>query len=107
MEERRGINRVDYNVNSVIVMCDTFDKYYVEIDNVSPLGMGITAPVETPDIKGKDIIIVADTLIMYATVTRQKKLENGRFQIGIHAKKFSPEELDYLFNRIGNDVGSE
>lgn len=107
MEERRSINRVEYKVNSVIVLCDTYDKYFVEVDNVSPLGMGITAPNETPDIKGKDIIIVADTLIMYATVTRQEKLEDGRYQIGIHAKKFTQEVLGYLFDRIGSEAEPE
>jgi len=103
MEERRTINRVDYNVQSVIVDCDTYEKYYVEVDNVSPLGMGITAPAGTPDLKGKDIIIVADTLIMYADVTRQEPLEDGKFQIGIQAKKFTPEVLQYLFSHIGGD----
>jgi len=70
MEERRNINRVDYQVKSVIVVCDTYEKYFVEVDNVSPLGMGITGPADLPDINGKDIIIVADTLIMYALVNR-------------------------------------
>lgn len=101
MEERRGINRVDYSVKSVIVCCDNFDKYYVEVDNVSPLGMGITAPADTPNIVGKDIIIVADTLIMYADVTRQELLESGKYQIGIKARKFTPEVLEYLFKCIG------
>jgi hypothetical protein len=102
MEERRNINRVDYQVKSVIVVCDTYEKYFVEVDNVSPLGMGITGPADLPDINGKDIIIVADTLIMYALVNRQKKLDNGTFEIGIEAKKFTPDVLEYLFNHIGN-----
>ena len=33
MEERRGINRVDYVVKSVIVTCDTFEKFVVEAAN--------------------------------------------------------------------------
>ncbi|MBR6238228.1 MAG: hypothetical protein IKQ83_04185 [Lachnospiraceae bacterium] len=103
MEERRNINRVEYKVQSVIVVCDTYEKYYVEVDNVSPLGMGITGPADLPDIEGKDIIIVADTLIMYALVNRQKKLSDGRFEIGIEAKKFTPDVLEYLFNHIGGD----
>lgn len=107
MEERRNINRVEYKVNSVIVLCDTYDKYFVEVDNVSPLGMGITAPADTPDILDKDIIIVADTLIMYATVARQEKMEDGKFQIGIHAKKFTPEVLGYLFEKIGSEAEPE
>ncbi|MCR4788740.1 MAG: hypothetical protein K5888_09140 [Lachnospiraceae bacterium] len=103
MEERRIISRVEYQVKSVIVLCDTYDKYYVDVDNVSPLGMGITAPADLPDIFGKDIIIVADTLIMYALVNRQKKREDGTFEIGIEAKKFTPDVLMYLFEHIGNE----
>ncbi len=103
MEERRSINRVEYKVQSVIVLCDTFDKYYVKVSNVSPLGMGINGPSDLPDIMGKDIIIVADTLIMYALVNRQKKLDDGSFEIGIEAKKFTPEVLNYLFEHIGGD----
>lgn len=100
MEERREINRVEYKVKSVIVTCDTYDKYYVDVDNVSPLGMGITAPADMPDIVGKDIIIVADTLIMYADVTRQETNADGTFQIGIQARKFTPDVLQYLFEHI-------
>ena len=103
MEERRNINRVEYQVKSVIVLCDTYDKYYVDVDNVSPLGMGITGPEDLPDILGKDIIIVADTLIMYALVNRQKKRDNGTYEIGIEAKKFTPDVLTYLFEHIGNE----
>lgn len=100
MDERREINRVDYRVKSVIVTCDTYDKYFVEVDNVSPLGMGVVGPADLPDIVGKDIIIVADTLIMYADVIRQEPMEDGRFQIGIQARKFTPDVLQYLFEHI-------
>lgn len=107
MEERRNISRVEYKVNGVIVLCDSFDKFYVEIDNVSPLGMGITAPADISDIDGKDIIIVSDTLIMYANVTRQEKQDDGRYQVGIQAKKFTPEVLSYLFEHIGSELDTE
>ena len=63
MEERRAIGRVGYSANAVIVVCDTQEKYFVHTENVSPLGMGIRVPEEVPDILGKDIILVADTLI--------------------------------------------
>lgn len=100
IEERRTINRVDYPANSVIVVCSTGEKYYVKTDNVSPLGMGITAPKEMPEIAGKDVIIVAETLIMYADVKRQEKNDNGDWTLGIEARRFTPEVLDYLFNHI-------
>ena len=100
MEERRSIGRVEYPANSVIVVCSTGEKYYVKTDNVSPLGMGITAPEETPEILGQDIIIVAETLIMYADVKRQVKNDDGKWTLGIEAKKFTPEVLEYLFSHI-------
>lgn len=100
MEERREINRVEYKAKSVVVICDTQEKIFVEVKNVSPLGMGIRMPADAPDIKGKDIIIVAETLIMYALVTRQVKEEDGTFTLGIQAKKFTDEVLEYLFTHI-------
>lgn len=101
MEERRSINRVDYKVKSVIVTCDTYEQYFVDVDNVSPLGMGITGPSDLPNLLGKDIIIVADTLIMYADITRQDMNPDGTFQIGIQAKQFTKNVLEYLFQHIG------
>lgn len=100
MEERRKIHRVQYPTRSVIVVCETGEQYYVETENVSPLGMGLHLPKECPDLVGKDIIIVADTLIMYADVKRQEKNEDGSFEAGISARKFSPEVLEYLFEHI-------
>ena len=101
MEERRQINRVEYIAKSVIVVCDTEETIYVEVENVSPLGMGIRMNADAPDIMGKDIIIVAETLIMYAVVNRQEKQEDGSFVVGIHAKKFTQDVLEYLFTHIG------
>ena len=103
MEERRNISRVEYRAKSVIVVCDTGEKYFVETKNVSPLGMGIIMDKDAPDIVGKDIIIVANTLIMYADVNRQEKNEDGTFTVGISAKQFTPEVLQYLFNHIAGD----
>ena len=104
MEERRQINRVEYIAKSVIVVCDTEETIYVEVENVSPLGMGIRMNADAPDIVGKDIIIVAETLIMYAVVNRQEKQEDGSFVVGIHAKKFTQDVLEYLFTHIGKEV---
>lgn len=101
MEERRSINRVEYKAQSIIVTCDTYEQYFVNVDNVSPLGMGITAPSTTPNLLGRDVIIVAETLIMYADITRQEMNPDGTFQIGIQAKKFTKGVLEYLFQSIG------
>ena len=97
MEERRRIDRVGYQAKSVIVVCDSGESIFVETCNVSPLGIAFTMPAGSPDLKGKDIIIVADTMIMYADVTRQ---EDGNFKVAISAKKFTPEVLQYLFEHI-------
>lgn len=103
MEEKRKLGRIEYFAKSVIVVCESGEQYYVETENVSPLGMGIRMSSETPDIAGKDIIIVAETLIMYAVVTRQVKQEDGSYQVGIEAKKFTPDVLEYLFTHIAGN----
>jgi len=103
MEERRRLSRVDYPTKSVVVIVETGEKYFVETENVSPLGMGIHMDADTPDIVGKDIIIVAQTLIMYADVNRQVKRRDGSFTIGISAKQFTPEVLQYLFEHIATE----
>lgn len=100
MEERRRIDRVGYQAKSVIVVCDSGESIFVETCNVSPLGIAFTMPAGSPDLKGKDIIIVADTMIMYADVTRQEEQEDGGFKVAISAKKFTPEVLQYLFEHI-------
>ncbi len=100
MEERRNISRVDYAAKGVVVVCDTGEKYMVQTKNVSPLGMGVIMPADSPDIVGKDIIIVASTLIMYADVNRREKNPDGTYTIGINARQFTPEVLQYLFTHI-------
>ena len=70
MEERRQLNRVNYPAKSVIVVVESGEKIFVQTENVSPLGMGLRAPKDVADLLYKDIIIVAETLIMYATVVR-------------------------------------
>ena len=102
MEERRKIHRVAYPTQSVIVVCETGQQYYVETENVSPLGMGLHVGKDTPNLEGKDIIIVACTLIMYSDVTRQEKRDDDSYTIGIKAKEFTPDVLQYLFDSIGN-----
>ena len=100
MEEKREINRVDYHANSVIVVCDTQQSFQAEVENVSPLGMGVRVPADAPELLHQDIIIVAETLIMYATVNRVEKKEDGTSFVGISAKKLTPDVLQYLFERI-------
>lgn len=100
MEERRRINRTPYDAKSVLVVCETQQKIIVTVKNLSPLGMGIEMPADSPDLVNMDIIICTDTLIMYAKVTRQVKNEDGTFFAGISAQKFDADTFMYLFNKI-------
>ena len=100
MEERRKIDRVGYSANGVIVICDTQEKIYVKTENISPVGMAVRMEPGAPDITGKDIIIVTETLIMYADVNRQEKQEDGSLVAGISARKFTDDVLQYLFDHI-------
>ena len=100
--ERRKIGRVEFKAPSVVVLCDTGETIYVQVEDASPRGMGLWMKDDRPDIKGKDVIIVADTVIMYANVARLVKREDGTYTVGISGKKFTPEVLNYLFSHIGN-----
>ncbi|MCR5032909.1 MAG: PilZ domain-containing protein [Lachnospiraceae bacterium] len=101
MEERRRITRVAYPAPSVIVDCQTQQRYVTKAENVSPLGMGIRADASIPNLVGKDVIVVAATMIMYADVVRQDKQEDGTYMIGVNARKFTDDVLEYLFESIG------
>ena len=99
-EEKRRIVLVQYPANGVIVVCDEQKKIFVSIQDLSPLGAGAVMPADSPDILGKDIIIVTETLIMYADVVRQERQSDGTYLIGVAAKKFTEDVLQYLFDRI-------
>lgn len=86
--------------NGVIVLCDTQEKIYVQVEDVSPLGVGIHMPADSPDICGREVIIVTETLIMYADVVRQEKQKDGSCTAGLNAKKFTEDVLQYLFDNI-------
>ena len=101
MEESSRIVRVKYVANSVLVVCDTQEKMMVQVQDVAPMGMAIRMEKEIADLVGKDIIVVAETMIMYATVVRVEEQEDGSFLAGVSAKKFTDEVLQYLFDHIG------
>jgi len=104
MEERRKINRVEFKANSVIVDKESLEKYFGEVKNVSPLGMAITVDEKTPSILGNDVIVVAETLIMYADVVREEQETNGKKTIALKARKFTPDVLQYLFEHIAEGI---
>ena len=104
MEERRKINRVAYSANSVIVDRDTQEKFYGQVKNISPLGIAIEVKGDTPKLLGKDVIIVAETLIMYADVIREDEMEDGSRVVAFSSKKFTNDVLNYLFEHIGAEA---
>ena len=104
MEERRKINRVAYNANSIIVDRETLEKYYGQVKNISPLGIAIEVKGDTPKLLGKDVIIVAETLIMYADVIREDEMADGTRTVAFSSKKFTNDVLSYLFQQIGVEV---
>ena len=99
--EKRKIGRVEFKAPSVIVTCDTGETLFVQVEDASPRGMGLWMKDHRPDIMGKDLIIVADTVIMYAKVARIVERDDGTYTVGISAQKFTQEVLDYLFKHIG------
>ena len=101
MEERREISRVEFDCKGVIVVIDTEEKIMVRVANVSPLGMGVLAPKDSPEILGKDIIIVADCMVMYATVNRVEEFDEECNIVGIKGKTLDDATLGYLFEHIG------
>jgi len=100
MEEKRIIRRIKFPSKSIIVDFSTKEKYTAKTTDVSPVGMGVVSEDEIPNILGKDILIVAETLIMYAEVNRQSKDKNGVLHLGISGKPFTPEVLEYLFEHL-------
>ncbi len=107
MEERRHITRIDYRADSVIVVREDLRKIYGKVKNVSPLGIAVIIPADSPSVLSKDIIIVADTLIMYADVVREVDQGDGTRLLGLNARKFTGEVLQYLFEHIASDSSEE
>ena len=107
MQERRTINRVEFIANSVIVDKETLTKYYGQVKNVSPLGIAITVDKRIPNLVGRDVIIVAETMIMYAEAVREDKEEGTKKTLAFKSRKFTPDVLQYLFTQIGLDDATE
>ena len=103
MLERRTINRVEFLANSVIVDKETLHKYYGQVKNISPLGIAITVDKRIPEMVGRDVVIVAETMIMYAEAVREDKEEGQKKSIAFKARKFTPDILQFLFESIGGD----
>ena len=98
--ERRILGRVPYESRGVVVVCDTQQVIDVGVRDIGPIGVGIIVPAEAPRLVGKDLILITDTVIMYADMIRQDPREDGDWDAGLSARKFSPDVLQYLFDSI-------
>lgn len=98
--ERRSIGRVAFPSRGVLVVCDTQEVLHVGVRDLGPIGVGIRAESDVGNLLGKDVIMVAETLIMYADVVRQDQLPDGSWSIGLSARKFTTDVLQYLFDGI-------
>ena len=107
MEERRKINRVEYEANSVIVDRETQNKYYGRVKNISPLGLAVVVDDKTPSLLGNDVIVVAETMIMYADVVREDPPVNGSRTVAFSSRKFTGDVLQYLFEHIGVEISED
>lgn len=107
MQERRSINRVEFLANSVIVDKESLSKYFGQVKNISPLGIAITVDKRVPNLVGRDVIVVAETMIMYAEAVREDKEMGEKKSIAFKARKFTPDVLQYLFEHIGEDTDEE
>lgn len=98
--ERRAIGRVSFPSKGLLVVCDSQEVIRVSVRDLGPIGVGILADADTPLLIGKDVVMVAETLIMYADVVRQDPMADGAWSIGLAARKFTGEVLQYLFESI-------
>lgn len=98
--ERRASGRVDHRTYGVAVLCDTQTVLHVGVLNIGPGGAGIILPADTPGITGRDLILITDTMIIYADLIRQERMEDGSWRAGLEAKKFSAEVMQYLLDSI-------
>lgn len=91
---------MDYPAQAVAVVCDTQQVIRADVRDIGPGGVGLILPEDTPKLLGEDMILITDTVIMYADAIRQEQLEDGRWSVGLSARKFSGEVLQYLFDSI-------
>ncbi|MCR4706235.1 MAG: hypothetical protein K5641_09255 [Lachnospiraceae bacterium] len=103
MLERRTINRVEFLANSVIVDKETLEKYYGQVKNISPLGISIIVDNHVPNMVGRDLVVVAETMIMYAEAVREDVEDEKRKAVAFKARKFTPDVLQFLLECIGGD----
>ena len=72
----------------------------VKVRDLGPIGVGICVPFDTQVLVGKDVILVAETLIMYADAVRQTQLNDEEWVIGLSARKFPQDVLQFIIDGI-------
>ena len=76
-----------------------------QVTDVSPLGLSLTVAEDAPDLLNSNVIVATDTMIMYAQIVRRVPRKEGGWQLGVNARRFTPEIVQYLFTSIsGQDV---
>lgn len=105
--ERRAIGRVEFPSNAIMVICDSEEVLHVYVRDLGPIGVGVSVPPGTPNLVGKDVILVAETLIMYADIVRQAPQEDGSSVVGLAARKFTNDVLQFLFDSIELKTSTE
>lgn len=98
--ERRALGRVAFPSKAVMVVCETQEVFHVNVQDLGPVGVGIIGSPDMPQLLGKDVVIVLETLIMYADVVRQVERPNGSWNIGLAARRFTSDVLQYLYDGI-------
>lgn len=106
-DERRRYERVACQGHSTVIVCGTRREIHADLVDMSLGGVGLTLPADTPDLRGEDLLLAADTLIMYGEVVWQVRTKGGTWRAGLSARKFSPEILQYLLEGIQLKTKSE
>ena len=104
INDKRNIGRIEFNTPSIMVVYGTGEMIYVKVEDASPKGMGLTIKGNPADLLNQDVVIVADTVIMYATVRHVTPRDNGTCFVGIGAKKITVDVLRYILRNLGRDL---
>lgn len=98
--ERRISGRVAHPSKGIAVLCDTQTVIHVNVLDIGPGGASLILPPDTPELTGRDLILIASTMIIYADVVRQERLGDGSWRAGLAARRFSSEVMQYLLDSI-------
>lgn len=104
INDKRKIGRIEFSTPSQMVVYGTGETIYVRVEDASPKGMGLSIKGQPHDLLNKDVIVIADTVIMYASIRHVTPRNDGTCFVGIAAKKFTDEVLRYIVRNFGRDL---